>query len=396
MLKKKTVEDIDLAGKRVIARVDFNVPLDENKNITDDLRVRAALPTIEYILSKGASLILMSHLGRPKGEPDPAFSLAPVAEHLKTLIDADVDFAQDCVGDDVKAKAGALEPGSVLLLENLRFHAGEKKNDPEFAKQLAALADVYVNDAFGTAHRAHASTAGITEHISPAVAGYLLKKEIDYLENTLENPQRPFLALMGGAKVSDKITVIERLLDVVNGILIGGGMMFTFHKAAGKEVGASIVEEDKLDEARKLVKLAKEKNVELALPVDTIAAKEFKADAEHKTVSCDDIPAGWMGLDIGPETVKLFAGKIAGCKTLVWNGPMGVFEFEAFAGGTLDCAKAIAKTDCVSIVGGGDSAAAVKKMGLAADFTHISTGGGASLEMLEGKKLPGVEALDDK
>ncbi len=396
MLKKMTIEDVDFSGRRVIARVDFNVPLDDDRNITDDLRVRAALPTIKYILSHGASLILMSHLGRPKGEPAPSLSLKPVGEHLATLLDTGVSFAPDCVGPEVETLADNLKPGEILLLENLRFHAGEKKNDPGFAKQLAALAEIYVNDAFGTAHRAHASTAGITEYLSPAVAGYLLKKEIDYLENTLENPRRPFIALMGGAKVSDKIMVIERLLDVVDGIIIGGGMAFTFLKSQGKETGKSIVEDEKVDAAKRLLELAKEKNVDLVLPVDVVTAKEFRFDSEHKVCTVDDIPEDWMGLDIGPETVKLFADNIAGCKTIVWNGPMGVFEFDAFASGTLECAKVIAQTDCVSIVGGGDSAAAIKKMGLSERFTHISTGGGASLEMLEGKKLPGVEALDDK
>jgi len=395
MLKKKTVKDIDIKGRRVIARVDFNVPIGEGGKITDDLRIRAALPTIEYILAQGASLVLTSHLGRPKDAPDPKFSLRPVFEHLKTLVKAPVFFADDCIGADAAHKAAALKPGEVLLLENLRFHKGEKKNDPEFVKKLAALGDVYVNDAFGAAHRAHASTEGITKAIPVSVAGFLLKKEIDYLENTLENPARPFLALLGGAKVSDKIPVIERLLDKVDAVLVGGGMAFTFLKAQGLEIGDSKCEDDRIENAKYLLDLAKKKNVDLLLPVDVVAADEFKEDAKKQTVPASSIPAGWMGLDIGPETVKLFADRIAGCKTIVWNGPMGVFEFDAFAQGTLEIAKAIGGADCVSIVGGGDSAAAIKKIGLSDRFTHISTGGGASLEMLEGKKLPGVEALND-
>jgi len=396
MLEKKTVEEVDLEGKKVIARVDFNVPIDDGGKITDDLRIRAALPTIEYVLSHGASLILMSHLGRPKGEPSPEFSLKPVHVHLSSLIDNDVYFTGDCVGDEVRDKAAGLKAGEVLLLENLRFHKGEKDNDPDFAKQLASLADVYVNDAFGTAHRAHASTQGITRFLQPAVAGFLLKKEIDYLENALENPKRPFVAILGGAKVSDKIMVIDRLLDKVDTILVGGGMAFTFLKAQGKEIGNSKCEEDRLEDARGLIEKARKKGTGLLLPGDVVVADDFREDAEHRTVSVDEMPEGWMGLDVGPETVKAFSEKISECGQVVWNGPMGVFEFEEFAKGTEAVARAIAGTECISIVGGGDSAAAVKKMGLAGDFTHISTGGGASLEMLEGKKLPGVEALTDK
>lgn len=396
MLKKITIEDIELSGKKVIARVDFNVPLNDAGEITDDLRIRAALPTINYMLEKGAAVILMSHLGRPKNEPDPKFSLKPAFEYLKKALSVPVEFAADAVGDDATTKAAALKPGQVLLLENLRFNPGEKKNDDEFAKKLAAMADVYVNDAFGVDHRADASVSGITKFLPKSAAGFLLKKEIEYFENTLENPDRPFAAILGGAKVSDKILVIERLLDIVDVIIVGGGMAFTFIKAAGGAIGASKCEEDRLESATALVKLAKEKGVELLLPVDVAAADSFSADAAKKIVAAGEIPDGWMGLDIGPESIKKFADKIRACKTVLWNGPMGVFEFDAFAEGTLEIAKAIAETECVSIVGGGDSAAAVKKMGLSEKFTHISTGGGASLEMLEGKKLPGLEALTDR
>lgn len=396
MIKKITIEDIELKGKKVIARVDFNVPLNDAGEITDDLRIRAALPTVNYILEKGGSIILMSHLGRPKGVPDPKFSLKPVYEYLKKELSVPVIFASDAVGDDATQKAAALQPGQVLLLENLRFNVGEKKNDDEFAKKLAAMADLYVNDAFGVDHRADASVSGITKYMTVCAAGFLLKKEIEYFENTLENPARPFAAILGGAKVSDKILVIERLLDIVDMVIVGGGMAFTFIKAAGGSIGASKCEDDRLESASALVKLAKEKGVELLLPVDVEAADSFSNEAAKKTVSAGEIPDGWMGLDVGPESIKIFAEKIRSCKTVLWNGPMGVFEFDAFAAGTLEIAKAISETDCVSIVGGGDSAAAVNKMGLSEKFTHISTGGGASLEMLEGKKLPGLEALTDR
>jgi phosphoglycerate kinase len=396
MLQKKTVEDIELSGKKVIMRVDFNVPLDDASAVTDDGRIRAALPTIQYILDKGAALILMSHLGRPKGESDPAFSLKPAADRLAELVSAPVSMAADCIGDAVAQAAAALQPGSILVLENLRFHNGEKKNDSEFAGRLAALADVYVNDAFGAAHRAHASTEGITQHMSPCVAGFLMKKEIEYLENTIANPQRPFTAVLGGAKVSDKIPVIEHLLDLVDSLIIGGGMAFTFLKAMGCEVGASKLEPDFVDQARRLMELAQSKGKQLLLPVDVLAADKFDEAADVVTVSVDAIPADRMGLDIGPMSVDAFTRVLSQARTVVWNGPMGVFEMKPFAEGTRQIAVAIAaNTQCISIVGGGDSAAAVKQMGLADRFTHISTGGGASLEMLEGKTLPGLAALDD-
>ncbi|HOX28855.1 MAG TPA: phosphoglycerate kinase [bacterium] len=396
MLKKITVEDVDLKGKRVVARVDFNVPINERGEVSDDFRIRAAMPTINYILSHGASIVLMSHLGRPKGEYASEFSLKPVCECLRTLTEAPVDFSEDCVGDTVKALAKGLEPGEILLLENLRFHKEETKSDPNFAKELASLGDLYVNDAFGTAHRPDASVAGIPKFLQPAVAGLLMKKEIEYFDNVLDNPERPFTAILGGAKVSDKILVIENLLNKVDNILIGGGMAFTFYKAQGLEIGSSKCEDDRVEEAKRLLALAKKKGAELILPTDIVAASEFKEDAEKKTVPADQIPSGWMGLDIGPETVKLFSEKISSSKTLVWNGPMGVFEMKPFAEGTLKIAEACAAANCTSIVGGGDSASAVKKMGLSDKFSHVSTGGGASLEMLEGKKLPGVEALTDK
>ncbi|MFH1539300.1 MAG: phosphoglycerate kinase, partial [bacterium] len=378
-MRKKTIGDVKLEGRRAIVRVDFNVPLDEEKRITDDLRIRAALPTIEYLLSKNAAVILMSHLGRPKGKRDDAFSLRPVCDYLKEKLECRVSMAPDCVGEETRRMAGELKPGEVLLLENLRFHKGETDNDPAFAKELASLAEVYVNDAFGTAHRAHASTEGITHHIGTCVAGLLLKKEIEYFENTLESAERPFIAILGGAKVSDKIMVIRRLLEKVDAVLIGGGMAFTFFKAEGKEVGASKLEEDRVGEAKEIMETAGRKGSELLLPVDILAASEFSADAEKKQVGADGIPAGWMGLDIGDGTIRKYCDRIRESRTVLWNGPMGVFEMEPYAKGTFEVAKAIAETDCVSIVGGGDSAAAIRQMGLADRFTHISTGGGASL-----------------
>ena len=396
MLNKKTVENIDPSGNKVIMRVDFNVPLDESGHVTDDARIQAALPTINNLLGRGAALILMSHLGRPKGEPDPAFSLRPAKARLAELVDTSVSMAPDCVGPEVEQAAAGLAPGNILVLENLRFHAGEKKNDPEFAKALAGLADMYVNDAFGTAHRAHASTEGITKHISPCVAGLLMKKEIEYIENALEDPGRPFVAILGGAKVSDKIPVIERLLDIVDSLLIGGGMAFTFLKARGGEVGDSKLEPDMLDTAARLMQLAKDKGKALLLPEDVAAADAFSEDADVQMTAADAIPEGRMGLDIGPATSEAFAGVVSGARTVVWNGPMGVFEMKPFAAGTEAVARAIAGNEqCTSIVGGGDSAAAIAALGLRHAFTHISTGGGASLEMLEGKTLPGLAALDD-
>lgn len=391
MFNKKMVTDLDVRGKKVLVRVDFNVPLSEGK-VADDTRIRAALPTINYLLAQGAAVILCSHLGRPKDEPDTKFSLKPVADYLGTLIDAPVKFAEDCIGEIAEAAADALEPGQVLVLENTRFHTGEKKNDPEMAKQLAVLADLYVNDAFGSAHRAHASTTGVAEYL-PAAAGFLLEKEIKYLGNAIADPVRPFVAILGGAKVSDKIGVIENLLTKSDQILIGGGMANTFFKAQGYEMADSLVEEDALDTAKELLDKAGGK---LVLPVDVVIADAFDANAADKTIDVGDVPAGWRILDIGPLTIADFGEIITKAGTVVWNGPMGVFEFDKFAKGTFAIARAIADSDATGIVGGGDSASAINKSGLEDRITHISTGGGASLEMLEGKMLPGLAALDDK
>jgi phosphoglycerate kinase len=391
MFNKKMITDLDVKGKKVLVRVDFNVPIKEGK-VGDDTRIKAALPTINYLLEQGAAVILCSHLGRPKGEVKPEFSLKPVAAYLGTLIDAPVSFAEDCVGEKAETAAAALKPGQVLVLENTRFHAGEKKNDPEIAKQLASLADLYVNDAFGSAHRAHSSTAGVTDYL-PSAAGFLLEKEIKYLGNTIANPERPFVAILGGAKVSDKIGVIENLLDKADQILIGGGMANTFFKAQGYDMADSLVEEDAIETAKALLDKAEGK---LVLPVDVVIANAFDANAESKTMDVGDVPAGWRILDIGPKTVAAFDDVIAKAGTVVWNGPMGVFEFDKFAKGTFEIAEALAKSNAISIVGGGDSASAINKSGLADKITHISTGGGASLEMLEGKELPGLAALDDK
>lgn len=394
-MNKKTIEDIDVTGKRVLVRVDFNVPMDENKNITDDTRIRAALPTIEYLINKNAKVILVSHLGRPKGQFNEKYSLKPVAARLSQLLGKDVIMANDVIGEDAKAKAAALQNGQVLLLENVRFHAEEEKNDPDFSKQLASLAEVYVNDAFGTAHRAHASTAGVADYL-PAIAGYLIKKELDVMGKALEDPERPFVAILGGAKVSDKIGVITNLLDKVDTLIIGGAMCFTFFKAKGYEVGKSLVEEDKVELAKDMMKQAESKGVKFLLPVDVVVAREFKADAEHWTVDSDKIPSDVMGLDIGQKTIDLFSKEIISAKTVVWNGPMGVFEMPAFAVGTKAIAEAMSKCNGTTIIGGGDSAAAVEQLGYADKMTHISTGGGASLEFLEGKELPGVAVLQDK
>ncbi|MBG0785532.1 MAG: phosphoglycerate kinase [Anaerolineaceae bacterium] len=391
MFNKKMITDLDVKGKKVLVRVDFNVPIKEGK-VGDDTRIKAALPTINYLLKQGAAVILCSHLGRPKGEVKPEFSLKPVAAYLGTLIDAPVSFAEDSVGEKAETAAAALKPGQVLVLENTRFHAGEKKNDPEIAKQLASLADLYVNDAFGSAHRAHSSTAGVTDYL-PSAAGFLLEKEIKYLGNTIANPERPFVAILGGAKVSDKIGVIENLLDKADQILIGGGMANTFFKAQGYDMADSLVEEDAIETAKALLDKAEGK---LVLPVDVVIANAFDANAESKTMDVGDVPAGWRILDIGPKTVAAFDDVIATAGTVVWNGPMGVFEFDKFAKGTFEIAEALAKSNAISIVGGGDSASAINKSGLADKITHISTGGGASLEMLEGKELPGLAALDDK
>lgn len=394
-MSKKTVKDIDLKGKKVLVRCDFNVPMDENQNITDNTRIVAALPTIQYLLENDCAIILSSHLGRPKGEFKLEYSLKPVATELAKLLGKEVIMANDVVGEDAKTKAKNLQNGQIMLIENVRFHKEETDNDKEFAKQLASMAEIYVNDAFGSAHRAHASTEGVAEFL-PAVSGFLIEKELKFLGNAITNPERPFVAILGGAKVSDKIGVIDSLLEKVDTLIIGGGMAYTFFKAQGYEVGNSICELDKLELATNLMKKAEEKGVKLMLPVDTKVGKEFKVDTESKTVKYNEIPAEWEGFDIGEETIKLFIEELKNAKTVVWNGPLGLFEFDQFAIGTNEIAKALANLDCTTIIGGGDSAAAVKKAGLEDKMTHISTGGGASLEFLEGKKLPGIECLQDK
>ncbi|HHU91345.1 MAG TPA: phosphoglycerate kinase [Clostridiaceae bacterium] len=395
MKNKMNVSDLDVKGKRVIARVDFNVPLDAEGNITDDKRIKGALPTIQYIIENGGKLILVSHLGRPKNGFEAKFSMKPAAEHLSKLLGKEVVLAADVIGEDAKAKAAALKEGEILMLENVRFHKEETKNDPAFAKELASMADIYVNDAFGTAHRAHASTAGLADYL-PSACGFLIKKELDFMGKALDNPERPFVAILGGAKVSDKISVIDNLIDKVDTLIIGGGMAYTFFKAKGYGVGTSICEMDKVDLANSLLEKAKEKNVNLLLPVDNVVGKEFDANTEAKTVTSDSIPEGWMGLDIGEKTIELFSDAIKGAKTVVWNGPMGVFEMERFANGTKKIAEALANSEAITIVGGGDSAAAVEQLGFADKITHISTGGGASLEFLEGKELPGIAVLNEK
>ena len=392
---KKSVEDIDVSGKKVIVRCDFNVPQDENGRITDDKRIVAALSTIKYLLEHNAAVILCSHLGRPKGEFKMKYSLAPVAERLSELLGQKVTLAKDVIGEDAKKLAAALKPGEAMLLENVRFHKEEEKNDPAFAKELASMAEIYVNDAFGTAHRAHASTAGIADYL-PAVCGFLIQKEISIMGKALADPARPFVAILGGAKVSDKIGVINNLIEKCDTIIIGGGMSYTFMKAMGKEIGTSLCEEDKLDLAKDLMKKAEDKGVKLLLPVDTVCADHFAADATPVVYDAGALPADMMGLDIGPKTIELFSDAVKDAGTVVWNGPMGVFEFDAFAVGTKAVAKAIAASHAVSIIGGGDSAAAVEKLGFADKMTHISTGGGASLEFLEGLELPGIACLEDK
>lgn len=400
-MSKKTLANLtaaDLSGKRVLVRVDFNVPLDEQGNITDDTRIRAALPTIQYLTSNGAKVLLTSHFGRPKGKVNDKMRLTPVAHRLSELLGQPVTKCDDCIGDEVAKAVAGMQNGQVALLENVRFYAEEETNDPEFAKQLASVADLYVNDAFGTAHRAHASTEGVTHYLKPAVAGFLIEKELQYLQSAIENPQRPLAAIVGGSKVSSKITVIETLLDKVDKLLIGGGMIFTFYKARGLSVGKSLVEDEFLDLAKTLEAKAKEKGVTLLLPTDVVVADAFSPDANTQTVSVEAIPDGWMGLDIGPESVKVFQEALADCKTVIWNGPMGVFEMEKFAKGTEAIARTLAdltKTGTSTIIGGGDSVAAVEKVGVADQMSHISTGGGASLELLEGKVLPGIAALDD-
>ncbi|GFN36291.1 phosphoglycerate kinase [Tepidimicrobium xylanilyticum] len=397
MLNKKTIEDLQVEGKRVLVRCDFNVPMDENRNITDDRRIVSSLPTIKYLIDNKARVILMSHLGRPKGEPNPKYSLQPVAKRLSELLGKEVIFAEEdkVVSDKVGEIVSNMKDGDVVLLENTRFRKEEEKNEESFAKELASLGDIYVNDAFGTSHRAHTSNVGLSSQL-PSAVGYLVEKEISIMGKALENPERPFVAILGGAKVSDKIGVIENLLNKVDVILIGGGMAYTFLKAQGYEIGTSILEEDKVDLAKDLLKKAEEKKVKLLLPVDVVVAEEFKNDTVFKTVKIDSIPENMMGLDIGEETVKLFSKEIKEARTVVWNGPMGVFEMENFKKGTDAIAKALAETEAITIVGGGDSASAVEKAGYADKITHISTGGGASLEFLEGKVLPGIDAIDDK
>ncbi|VFQ85547.1 unnamed protein product [Cuscuta campestris] len=399
-MAKKSVGDLgaaELEGKKVFLRADLNVPLDENQNITDDTRIRAAVPTIKHLITNGAKVILSSHLGRPKGVT-PKYSLKPLVPRLSELFGIEVNMANDCIGEEVEKLVAQIPEGGVLLLENVRFYKEEEKNDPEFAKNLASLADLYVNDAFGTAHRAHASTEGVTKYLKPAVAGFLMQKELDYLVGAVTKPKKPFAAIVGGSKVSTKIAVIESLLEKVDLLLLGGGMIFTFYKAQGHTVGSSLLEEDKLDLAASLIEKAKSKGVSLLLPTDVVVADKFSADANSKVVSATAIPDGWMGLDVGPDTIKSFGEALDATQTIIWNGPMGVFEFDKFAAGTEAIAKKLAELSgkgVTTIIGGGDSVAAVEKVGLADKMSHISTGGGASLELLEGKMLPGVLALDD-
>lgn len=395
-MNKKTIDDIEVQGKRVFVRVDFNVPMDENRSITDDKRIRAAVPTIKALMERGAKVILASHFGRPKGKVVEEMRLDPVAKRLSELLGKEVTKVDDCIGDQVKQAVAQMKDGDVLLLENVRFHPGEEKNDPEFAKALAELADVYVNDAFGAAHRAHASTEGITKYVPVSVAGYLMKKEIEFLGGALENPARPFVAILGGAKVSDKIGVINNLIDKADTLIIGGGMAYTFLKAKGYEVGDSLLDAERIDLAKEMMAKAEAKGVKFMLPVDIVVADRFAPDAKTQVVDADKIPAGWQGLDIGPKTLQMFREAVADAKTVVWNGPMGVFEMPAFAKGTNGLAEVLAESDAITIIGGGDSAAAVEQAGLADKMSHVSTGGGASLEFLEGKELPGVAALDDR
>lgn len=397
-MNKLTIDKVELKGKRVLVRVDFNVPLDENLNITDDIRITESLPTIKKIVAEGGKAILMSHLGRPKGGPNPKYSLKPTAKRLGELLGKEVKLAPDCIGAETKAMVDAMKNGDVLILENVRFHAEEEKNDPEFAKQLAELGDVYINDAFGSAHRAHASTEGVTKFIKTSAAGYLMQKELDYLGGAITNPKRPYVAILGGAKISGKIDVINNLLGKVDTLIVGGGMAYTFYKAEGKEIGTSLLEAEKIDLAKEVLANAKKSGIKFLLPKDVVVASEFNNDSPSTVVSVDAIPADKMGLDIGPETVKLFSAELANAKTIVWNGPMGVFEMDNFAKGTNAIAQALVDATAkgaITVIGGGDSAAAITKAGLKDKVSHVSTGGGASLEFLEGKALPGVVALND-
>jgi len=397
MLRKKTIKDIDVLGKKVLVRCDFNVPMNEDRHITDDRRIRSALPTIEHLIGKGAKVILMSHLGRPKGEVNNKYSMEPVAKRLAELLQKEVIFADDdnVVGQSAKEAISNMKNGDVILLQNVRFRKEETKNSEDFSKEIASLGEIFVNDAFGTAHRAHCSTAGVAKFL-PSVAGYLIEREIEIMGDALNSPKKPFVAILGGAKVSDKIGVITNLLEKVDALLIGGGMAFTFLKAKGFEIGKSLLEEDKLNLASELLEKADKKGVKLLLPIDVVVAKEFKEDTEYMTVEADKIPYDMMGLDIGEKTVKLFSEEIKNARTVIWNGPMGVFEMDAFAVGTKEIAKVVGECNGITIIGGGDSAAAVEQLGFANKMTHISTGGGASLEFLEGKTLPGIDVLDNK
>jgi phosphoglycerate kinase len=397
-MNKLSIDKVELKGKRVLVRVDFNVPLDENLNITDDTRITESLPTIKKIIADGGKAILMSHLGRPKGGPNPKYSLKPTAERLSELVGKEVKLAPDCIGAETKTIVDAMKDSDVLVLENVRFHSEEEKNDPAFAKQLAELGDVYINDAFGSAHRAHASTEGVTKFIKVCAAGYLMQKELDYLGGAITNPKRPYLAILGGAKISGKIDVINNLLDKVDTLIVGGGMAFTFYKAMGKEIGTSLLEAEKVDLAKEVLENAKKAGIKFLLPTDVVVASEFKNESPSSVVSIDSIPSDKMGLDIGPESIKLFSSEVMKAKTIVWNGPMGVFEMDNFAKGTFAIAKALAdatSNGAITVIGGGDSAAAISKAGLKDKVSHVSTGGGASLEFLEGKALPGVVALND-
>lgn len=397
-MNKLTIDKVDLKGKKVLVRVDFNVPLDENLNITDDIRITSSLPTINKIVSEGGKAILMSHLGRPKGAPNPKYSLKPAAKRLGELLGKEVKIAPDCVGEEVKTMVNSMKDGDVLLLENLRFHAEEEKNNPEFAKQLAELGDIYVNDAFGSAHRAHASTEGVTKYLPVSVSGYLMQKELDYLGKAISDPERPYCAILGGAKISGKIDVIQNLFPKVDTLIIGGGMAYTFYKAMGYEIGKSLLEEEKIELAKEILEKAKNAKVNFLLPVDVVVTDDFSNDSPSQVVSIQEIPADKMGMDIGPKTVELFKNEILKSKTIIWNGPMGVFEFDNFAKGTNAIAQTLVEATgkgSVTIIGGGDSAAAIKKAGLDEKVSHVSTGGGASLEFLEGKVLPGVDALNE-